>query len=50
LSAGPWLVTRVSHVLDVRGGGRTHFEGESASAFSLDGLLGAALSAVGGLL
>jgi hypothetical protein len=50
LAAGPWLVTRVSHVLDVRGGGRTYFEGESASAFSLDGLLGAALSAVGGLL
>lgn len=49
LSGGAWLVTRVTHVVDVRGGGRTMFEGESASAFSLEGLLGAALSAVGGL-
>jgi hypothetical protein len=48
--AGAWLLTRVTHVLDVRNGGRTHFEGESASAFSIEKLLSAALSALGGLL
>lgn len=50
LPAGSWLLTRVTHVVDVRGGGCTHFEGKSASAFRMDALLGAALEAIGGLL
>lgn len=50
VSSGSWLLTRVTHVLDVRGGGRTHFEGESASGFSAAALLKAALAAVGGFL
>ncbi len=50
MSGGPWMLTRVTHVLDARGGGRTYFEGEQASALDLLALAGAALSAIGGLL
>jgi hypothetical protein len=50
LGSDSWLITRVTHVLDARNGGRTHFEGEAASGLDLGALLGAALSAVGGLL
>ena len=49
LSGGPWLVTRVTHLLDARTGGRTFFEGEQASSLDLSALAGAALSAIGGL-
>lgn len=50
MSGGPWTITRVTHVLDARTGGRTYFEGEQASSLDLGALIGAALSAVGGLL
>jgi hypothetical protein len=50
LAGGPWLLTRVTHVLNPRDGGRTYFEGEEASSLDLSALAGAALSAIGGLL
>lgn len=50
IAGGPWLLTRVTHVLDARGGGQTFFEGEQASGLDLGALIGAALSAIGGLL
>jgi hypothetical protein len=50
MSGGPWMLTRVTHTLDAREGGRTMFEGEQASSLDLGALAGAALSAIGGLL
>jgi hypothetical protein len=50
MSGGPWMLTRVTHTLDARDGGRTMFEGEQASSLDLAALAGAALSAIGGLL
>lgn len=50
MSGGPWMLTRVTHTLDAREGGRTEFEGEQASSLDLAALAGAALSAIGGLL
>jgi hypothetical protein len=51
LSGGPWLITHVRHQLKPWAGGVTIFEGVSAGAGTgLGGLLGAALSAAGGLL
>jgi hypothetical protein len=50
LSGGPWLVTHVRHQLDPRTGGATVLHGVSAGAAGPGGLLGAALSAAGGLL
>jgi len=50
MSGGPWMLTRVTHTLDARQGGRTVFEGEEASSLDLAALAGAALSAIGGLL
>lgn len=47
---GPWLLTRVVHVLDARDGGRTYFEGEEAPSLDLAALAGAALAALGSLL
>jgi len=49
LGGGPWLVTAVSHALAARAGGSTTFEARAASG-GAGGLLGAGLSAVGGLL
>jgi hypothetical protein len=49
LAGGPWLVTRVTHLLDAQSGGRTFFEGDEASGLDLSALAGAALSAIGGL-
>jgi hypothetical protein len=49
LSGGPWLVTAVTHRLHPHEGGSTTFEARSAGGAGA-GLLGAALSAVGGLL
>lgn len=49
MSGGPWMLTRVTHTLDARQGGRTVFEGEQASSLDLAALAGAALSAIGGL-
>ena len=50
MSGGPWVLTRVTHTLDAREGGRTVFEGEQVSSLDLAALGGAALSAIGGLL
>jgi len=50
MSGGPWMLTRVTHTLDAREGGRTVFEGEQVSSLDLAALAGAALSAIGGLL
>jgi hypothetical protein len=51
LSGGPWLLTRVAHQLRPGSGGCTTIEAEDAGAASLfSGLMGAALSALGGLL
>jgi hypothetical protein len=50
MSGGPWMLTRVTHTLDAREGGRTVFEGDQASSLDLAALAGAALSAIGGLL
>ncbi|HEU4432609.1 MAG TPA: hypothetical protein VFR51_04385 [Pyrinomonadaceae bacterium] len=51
LGAGPWLLTRVQHELRPGSGGFTTIEAESADTSSLlSGLLGAGLSAIGGLL
>jgi len=50
LAGGPWLLTRVTHVIDAREGGRTYFEGEQSGSLDLSALAGAALSAVGSLL
>jgi len=50
LSSGSWLVTHVTHRLHPDRGGTTHFQGTSTASGGLGGLLGAALSAVGGLL
>ncbi|WOD39718.1 contractile injection system protein, VgrG/Pvc8 family [Nodosilinea sp. E11] len=50
LASGAWLLTRVQHWLDPLHGGSTTFEGVTvAPAGLLDGLLGSALSALGGL-
>jgi hypothetical protein len=49
LSGGPWLLTRVCHQLQPGRPGTTRLEGRSAGE-GAGGLLGAALSAIGGLL
>jgi hypothetical protein len=49
LAGGPWLVTRVEHVLAARRGGRTTLHARAAAAGG-DSLLGALAGAVGGLL
>ena len=46
-SGGPWLVTRVEHVLDMRRGAQTRFTGVSTEGGSL---LDDLLSAIGGLI
>ena len=51
LAGGPWLLTRVQHELRPGVGGSTIIEAEGADTSSLlSGLLGAGLSALGGLL
>jgi prophage tail gpP-like protein len=50
LDRGPWLLTRVTHRVPASGPGTTLLEAETASAGPGDGLLGAALAAVGNLL
>jgi hypothetical protein len=50
MSGGPWMLTRVTHTLGAREGGRTVFEGEQATSLDLAALAGAALSAIGGFL
>jgi hypothetical protein len=48
VDGGPWLLTRVTHRVPTYGPATTLLEAETASAGG--GLLGAALTAVGGLL